>query len=272
MNATLSRLARDVASLRAQVAPPSAPMTALEVARRGGIDPDPWQARFLESRGNALLCCGRQTGKSTATAVRAIHQAVSFPGTVTLITAPTLRQSQLLYAKVRAFHAALGPLVPQMVEESALRFTLSNGSQVVAVPGDGRGIRGYTAHLLLIDEAALTHDDTFAAVAPMVATTNGPIVALSTPHGKRGFFHGLWESDDPAWTRTMVTSPESPRISAAWLAEQQRILPSYQYRQEHLCEFVQTNDAYFDAESIARAFVSGPTLFPIESEDTVDVA
>ena len=263
----VATLERRVNALAGRVQPPAAALSPLEVADRSGIEPDPWQSAFLARTGNALLCCGRQTGKTTTVALRATHQAVAVAGTTTIITAPTLRQSQLLYAKVRAFHTALGAVVPRMVEESALRFTLSNGSQVVAVPGDGRGIRGYTANLVLIDEAARTHDDTFAAVAPMVATTGGPIVALSTPHGRRGFFFALWDSEDPAWARTMITSPESPRISAAWLAEQKRNLPSYQFRQEFLCAFVQTDDAYFDADAIARAFDDGlPTLFPLGSE------
>lgn len=269
----LASIEKRLAVLTGKLRPPAEPLSALEVARLAGFDPlDDWQRDVLTGSGNRLLCCGRQTGKSTTCAVLALHQVTMRPHTTTIVTAPTLRQSQLLYAKVRSFHAALGPAAPAMVEESGLRFTLANGSQMVAVPGDGRGIRGYTAHLLLIDEAALVHDDTFAATVPMVATTNGPIVALSTPHGRRGFFFGAWDSGDPAWTRTMIRSTESPRISPTWLAEQRRNLPSFQYRQEFLCEFVQADDAFFSADSIARAFVPGSPLFPIVTEEDVDVA
>ena len=38
----------------------------------GGLRPDPWQEGLLRSRGDALLCCSRQAGKSTASAALAL--------------------------------------------------------------------------------------------------------------------------------------------------------------------------------------------------------
>ena len=113
MNAALTRLARDVAMLRAQLAPP-ATLSPLDIARLVGFrDLDGWQGDVLTRTGNTLMLCGRQTGKSSTAALKALHQAVDHPGSTTVITAPSLRQSQLLYSKVRSFHAALGPTDPR---------------------------------------------------------------------------------------------------------------------------------------------------------------
>src|SRR4051812_10038050 len=107
--ATLTRLERDIAALAGRVQSPATPLTPLELAHRVGFhDLDPWQERVLTGTGNTLMLCGRQVGKTTTAALKAIHQAVAHAGTTTLITVPTLRQSQLLYAKTRTFHTALG--------------------------------------------------------------------------------------------------------------------------------------------------------------------
>ena len=63
---------------------------------------DVWQKRVLNYKGSVALRCGRQTGKSTAVALKARKLAYDHPGTTILILAPALRQSTLLYEKVRA--------------------------------------------------------------------------------------------------------------------------------------------------------------------------
>ena len=63
--------------------------------QRLDFQPDPWQADVLRSaRRNALLNCSRQSGKSTITAIIALHQAVFRPGSLALLGSPSLRQSR----------------------------------------------------------------------------------------------------------------------------------------------------------------------------------
>ncbi len=54
--------------------------------------PDLWQRSVLRSSGqNILLNCSRQAGKSTTTAVIALHTAVYRPGALVLLGSPSLR-------------------------------------------------------------------------------------------------------------------------------------------------------------------------------------
>src|SRR5215207_1931792 len=77
-------------------------------ARRLGIDPDPWQDNLLRSASErVLLNCCRQSGKSTMTAVIALHRALYRPGSLILCLAPALRQSQELFSKMAAFYRDL---------------------------------------------------------------------------------------------------------------------------------------------------------------------
>ena len=58
------------------------------------FDPDPHQAELLTtSSREVLMLCGRQTGKSTAAAVRVVYEALHFPKETILLAGPTGRQS-----------------------------------------------------------------------------------------------------------------------------------------------------------------------------------
>jgi hypothetical protein len=70
---------------------------------------------------------------------------------------------------------------------------LGSGSRIVSLPGTEGTIRGYSAVSLLIgDEAARVSDALYYAVRPMLAVSQGRLLALSTPFGKRGWFCEEW--------------------------------------------------------------------------------
>lgn len=222
------------------------------VMRDAGMVPDDWQESVLNSDSRRmLLLCSRQSGKSTTCAALAVHQALYDPGLVLLI-APAQRQSSELFRKVREVYTAL-PDVPRIVQESALRMELANGSRIIALPGTEGTIRGYSgAKTVIIDEASRVDDALFAAVRPMLATTQGRFVALTTPYGKRGWFYEAWEHGD-GWHRTKVTADDCPRIESEWLAEERRLVGDWQYRQEYLCQFVDTDEQFFASELVEAA-------------------
>ena len=80
-------------------------------AQEAGLEPDPWQQDLLRSSSDrVLLNCCRQSGKSTMTAIVALHRALYHPGSLILCLAPALRQSQELFAKMLGFYRDLdGP-------------------------------------------------------------------------------------------------------------------------------------------------------------------
>src|SRR5215203_5254323 len=70
-------------------------------AEKLGIVPDRWQEDFLRSSADrVLLNCSRQSGKSTMSAVIALHRALYYPRSLVLCLAPSERQSKELFAKV----------------------------------------------------------------------------------------------------------------------------------------------------------------------------
>ena len=106
-----------------------------------GFFPDPWQRQLLRSRSHwIMLNCCRQSGKSTTTAIVALHQAIYDPGLV-LCVSPSLRQSRELFAKVIGFLKGLEPVEP-LEEDNKSSCELCNGSRIVSLPGDPDTVRG----------------------------------------------------------------------------------------------------------------------------------
>jgi hypothetical protein len=223
--------------------------------------PDPWQQQLLGSpKTRLLLLCSRQVGKSTVAAALALRTALLQPQAPVLLLSPSLRQSGELYRKVVDLFSRLGRPMG-VVAESAQRLELANGARIVSLPGDEKTIRGFSGvAMLIIDEAARVDDALYSAVRPMLATSQGRLVALSTPFGKRGWFHNEWDSSGD-WQKVRVTAEECPRISETFLAEERRALGERWYRQEYQCSFEESIDAVFSYADIQAALADVEPLF-----------
>jgi len=234
----------------------------VRLAERAGLAPDAWQATVLRSTDRqTILLCSRQAGKSTVSAVLAVHEAVYRAASLILLLSPSLRQSQELFRKCLDVYGSLDRTVPATAE-TRLSLELDNGSRIISLPGTEMTIRGFSGvSLLLVDEASRVEDALYQAVRPMLAVSGGRVVLLSTPFGQRGFFHHEWTEGGPAWQRVRVPAADVPRISAAWLAQERAQIPDMFFRSEYLCEFVSSLDSVFRFDDITAAI--DPTIAPL---------
>jgi hypothetical protein len=225
------------------------------LAERVGLTPDAWQADLLKSEARQMiLLCSRQAGKSTVSSLLALHAALYHPLALILLLSPSLRQSQELFRKVKDAYSALAASAVTAREESSLRMEFSNGARIVALPGKEETIRGFSGvALLIVDEASRVSDALYQAVRPMLAVSGGRIVLLSTPFGKRGFFHQEWTEGGALWHRTKVTAHDCPRIPPDWLEQERKQIGEWWYRQEYEVAFVETVDQVFRYDDIMRA-------------------
>src|SRR5262249_25704588 len=88
-----------------------------------------------------------------------------------------------------------------------------------------------------IDEAARVPDELYRAVRPMLAVSNGRLICLSTPYGKRGFFHDAWANGGDDWHRIEVPADRINRITPQFLEQERRALGPSWYLQEYFCRF-----------------------------------
>ena len=196
--------------------------------------------------------CARQSGKSTAAGVLALHKALTVPGALVLILAPAERQAKELFSKVATFYQALGHPVPAD-SYRRLGMELANRSRIEALPGTEKTVRGFSGvDLLIVDEASRVADELYYAVRPMLAVSGGRLMMLTTPYGKRGVFFEEW-TEGEGWERYEVRAAECPRIPTSFLEEERRALPAWVFRQEYECSFEETEDQVFSHELVSAA-------------------
>jgi hypothetical protein len=175
---------------RKKVLPSS--LDALALMRRAGMIPDPWQVRVATAPGNQLLLCHRQAGKSTIVAAIALAAALRKPDSLVLLLSRSMRQSGELFRKVKTFYNLVHPM--PLAKDTERELELENHSRVISLPASEETIVGYSAvDLLLLDEAARIPDGTYYAVRPMLAMSQGVLIALTSPFGQRGWFYEAWE-------------------------------------------------------------------------------
>ena len=219
-----------------------------------GFIPDLHQAQILLRNPRGIVCCHRQFGKSTTIAVKAVHLAYCRPGSLTIVVAPTLRQSAETVRKAEAFVQRLG-IRPRGDGDNPVSILFPNGSRIVGLPGTEHTIVGFSnVSLLVVDEAARVPDPVYQALRPTLLNSQGHLWLLSTPLGKRGFFYETWRAAPESWTRIHISVTANPRVSADFIAEERATLPHSRFAQDYLCEFLQPENAIFRQEDIDRIF------------------
>jgi hypothetical protein len=195
--------------------------------------------------------------------VLAVHKALTQPGSTVLVVAPGERQAKLLFSKARRLYELAGHPLPAHSERRT-GLELSNGSIIEALPAVERTTRGYSVDLLVVDEAAAVQDQDYHGILPALIATQGQQVLLSTPRGKRGFFHEIWVSAEDDWQRIMVRSDEVSRISTTDLEVFRSAMPEQFFRQEFYCEFLDTEGGLFSYDDIERALTAGEDVMAVE--------
>lgn len=117
--------------------------------------PFAYQAQLLNDASDRIIACmGRQTGKTTTIATKAIHYAYTHPATTTLIVSPSLRQSMIMFDKILTCILASPVLKKSVTRKTHTLIKLTTGSQIIALPCSEHMLRGYTANLAICDEAS----------------------------------------------------------------------------------------------------------------------
>ena len=200
---------------------------------------------FRHAGSRVLLNCSRQSGKSTITALKAVHCAFFRPNSTVVVTAPIRQQTREFIRKVRNL-AALGGFAKSGDKISVL---FHNGSRIVRVAANEDTIRSFSSvALVIIDEAA--------RVANARRLRRQP---LDPQHSQRqrGFFHHEWakpEADTKAWIKFSVKAEDCPRIPTQFLEEQKARMGARRYAQEYECLFVELARGVFDPDVVQKAF------------------
>lgn len=215
--------------------------------RATGEEPHGWQGPYLRETRNAIVLKGRQVGASTCAGCLAIRMARTRPRSLAAIISPSMKQSTEVKERAKGGLLRMGV---SLARDSQSMIELHNGSRILSLPGSPKAARGWSADLLVIDEAAFIDPETFTAARATVAATGGRVIVQSTPAGPFGHFYDLWMTDDPSWAKFRVSSEDVPSIDPAFLASERAHMTEDEYAQEYLGEFARPGSGLVDPERL----------------------
>jgi hypothetical protein len=152
-----------------------------------------------------LWCvCGRRSGKSRISAAIAVYQALFVKHKLAagergmvLVIAGSMDQAKTVFGYVKGFLDAAPALRREVASSTANEITLKNRIVIAVHSNSYRTVRGRTLVAAILDEVSFWRDEasatpdveTYRAVLPSLATTNGMLVGISTPYRKLGLLH-----------------------------------------------------------------------------------
>jgi phage terminase large subunit-like protein len=222
-----------------------------------------YQKNALDSDGiNVVLVWGRQTGKSTLTAIRALYEALMHDNYTILVLAPTQRQSSRLFKKIKQFINISAQKLPQLKltetieRETQTLFEFSNGSEILSLPigEDASNIRGFTAHMVIIDECGeLKKAEIWSAINPMTMTTHGKQWLIGTFRGTDNRFYDIWK--DPKKFEFLVyeaTSYDNPNADQKQIERDRQTMSLSMWNQEYMNIPMEEADAFFPSSLVEK--------------------
>jgi len=147
---------------------------------------------------------GRRSGKSRMAAATAIYLALFVkhrlsPGEkgMALVLAGSIDQAKTVFGYVRGFLEATPALQREVVAIKRFEIELRNGIVIAVHSNSYRTVRGRTLVAAVLDEVSFWRDEstatpdteTYTAILPSLATTNGMLIGISTPYRKLGLLH-----------------------------------------------------------------------------------
>ncbi|WRH61575.1 MAG: hypothetical protein RSE12_14510 [Fuscovulum sp.] len=235
-----------------------------------------------EAHDELWLAVGRRGGKSRAAALVAVFEAVFMdhrpklaPGEVAtvMLIAGDQKQARSLIRYVKGF------LENPMLAREVTRYTdtiieFANRSVIEIATASFRSVRGYTLAAVVGDEIAFWQseganpdEEVVAALRPALATLNGKLLAISSPHSKRGALWNAYRRHFGKAGRVLVAQAPSrtmnPQLAEKVVADAMEQDPA-RASAEYLAQFRSDLEAFLGIEAINAAQREKPLELPRE--------
>ena len=153
--------------------------------------------------------CGRRGGKSRIAAALAVyfaafvrHKLAAGERGMVLVLAASQEQARTTFSYSLAFLQRSPVLRKEIASVTRQEITLRNGIVIAIHTNSFRTVRGRTLCACIFDEASFWRDETsatpdtetYTAVLPSLATTNGMLVGISSPYRKIGLMYAKHRS------------------------------------------------------------------------------
>jgi phage FluMu gp28-like protein len=222
----------------------------------------PAQKKILQDTHQFItIVAGRRFGKTKAMAFSAIYYAITHPGSIQFILAPSYNQANIMFWEITTLlsKSILVHLIERVYKTPFSKIIFKNGSEIHArSTTKPEYLRGHKAHRVILDEAAYIPDDVVSQVVePMLADYNGSWIKIGTPFGKNHFYDSYLKGQSeefPDYSSYRFPSTANPHISHEFIEKKKREYGdnSIIFRTEYLAEFVEDQNAVFRWQDIQK--------------------
>ena len=192
----------------------------------------------------------RQCGKSILIENILLYFGFNYSKTTSILVSPTLAQSRKVFKDI-VDTVSKAPGVIKKKNETLLEIRFSNGSEILFKSAEQRdALRGLTVSgVLCIDEAAYISDEVFNLLLPTTDVNRAPIVIVSTPRFKEGFFYTYYErgmqGTKGCYSYSFNDFDTTALLSPERLETYRQTLPHNQFLTEYLGQFLDSESILF---------------------------
>ncbi|MGO9645042.1 MAG: terminase large subunit domain-containing protein [Candidatus Bathyarchaeia archaeon] len=219
------------------------------------FEPYPFQKDFLRNNSRRIVaCCGRQVGKTTLGAIKAIHFALTHNSVLVLVISAGLRQSIYLFDKILELIDGCVPAKIMKTYASRTKVRFANGSEIIALPCGRQGftIRGLSVDLAIVDEAAYVPRVVIESViSPMLITRpNAKKIYLSTPWMKDHPFYEASARPELGFIKYTWPTSMNPKVTKEDLEREKLAIGEYNFDREFNGVFQDDQFAFFPSDLV----------------------
>lgn len=191
----------------------------------------------------------RQVGKTTMAENILLEFAINHKRTLNVLVEPTLDQSRRVYKEiVKAIEHT--PIILRK-NDSLLEIELATGSTILFKSAEQRdNLRGFTVTgILVVDECAFIQDDVYDILQPTCDVHSAPILLISTPKLKQGFYYRYYSAGVEGASH--IISVDFNQYDTTFLLSQEKLeqyrkmMPRAQFTTEYLGEFLDSDSVLF---------------------------
>ncbi len=208
----------------------------------------------------------RQAGMTTAFAIEALIDAITYDNFVVCIVSPTKRQSNRMMRYIKKALRKLERMQNRQIPTE--KFTseevyFHHGSEIHSLPNNPMGIQGIDCDHGIVDEAGLLPQDEGKAIMDALvgslAAKAGRLTISGKPRGKRGMLWDYWDPHAQAYnefTHFKITWEDRARQDAKYRGEvikHRKILSKMQFAETYDAKFVDEGVLIFPHELLEKA-------------------
>lgn len=212
------------------------------------------ELRDAKGTGKRVVCLSsRQKGKTFMIANLLLYYALNNKKYKCYCISPTLKQSKSIFNTIYDAVSASGLITKANAADLEIKFI--NSSFIFFKSAEQKdALRGYTADFVCIDECCFISDDVYYIVAPWADAKQAPVLMVSTPFIKEGFFwnfynyglEGINNTVTINWSDEQFKEDILKILPLEKLEEYRRMLPTNQFKTEYLGEWLDDEGVVFD--------------------------